>query len=343
MARFDLSAPQSPDQRIFVTGGSGFIGTNLVAAYLRQGVSVMNFDCRPPQIEAHRSVWRDGDIRDLPALITSILGFEPTVLFHLAARTDLEGRRLADYSSNTLGVANVIAATQRLPVSPRVVFASSRLVCEIGYVPRTDTDWRPSTHYGASKVRGEQIVRERCLNTPWVITRPTSIWGPWFGEPYRNFFEAVLGGRYLHPRGRIIRKSFGYVENTVYQLQQLARVSTEAVAGRVFYLADYEPLELGEMAAAISQAANAPRPRAAPILLLRILARAGDALQRCGWRSPPLTSFRLTNLLTDMVFDPTALRDTVGQLPVVWREGIRRTIAWLQDEAGGPGARSIAT
>jgi len=319
-------------ERVFVTGGSGFIGTNLVAAYMGEKTPVASFDRRPPRIPAHRAIWTRGDIRDLGPLTASLVEFEPTVVLHLAARTDLEGETVSDYSSNILGVENVIAATKRLSEAPRVVFASSRLVCEIGYIPRHDTDWRPSTPYGSSKIRGEEIVRDKCLHAPWVITRPTSIWGPWFGVPYRDFFRSVLAGRYLHPRGRKIHKSFGYVENTVYQLQQLSRTPTDTIAGRVLYLADYEPLEIGELARSIAQAAGAPRVRSVPVGLLRLVALAGDALQHVGWREPPLTSFRLSNLLTEMVFDLDPLRATVGELPVAWMEGIRRTVQWLEAE-----------
>ena len=289
----------------------------------------MSLDRRPPRIPAHRAVWTQTDIRDFERLAASLAGFAPTVVVHLAARTDLRGRTTSDYSTNTHGVENLIAASVHMSPPPRILFTSSRLVCEVGYLPEHDTDWRPSTRYGSSKVRGEQIVRERCLHAPWVITRPTSIWGPWFGAPYRNFFEAVLAGRYLHPRAREIRKSFGYVDNTVHQLQQLARAPVELVADRVFYLADYEALEIGAFADAIAYAGARTRARRVPIGLLLPLARGGDVMRRLGWSEPPLTSFRLKNLLSDMVFDLSPVKSVVGDLPVRWEEGVKRTVRWL--------------
>lgn len=324
--------PPEAGERVFVTGGSGFIGTSQIAASLAEGTPVANFDKRPPRIPSHRSVWTEGDIRDLKSLTATVLSFEPTIVLHLAARTDLQGKSVSDYSSNVLGVEHLIAATKGLPEPPIVIFASSRLVCEIGYVPRDDTDWRPSTAYGESKVRGEQIVRKQCLHAPWIIVRPTSIWGPWFEAPYRNFFEAVLAGRYMHPRGRKILKSFGYVENSVHQLLQLGRAPTDAITGRVLYLADYEPLELGEFAGAIAREGGASGVRTIPVSMLRLVAGAGDIVHHFGWREPPLTSFRLNNLLTEMVFDLEPMQATTGELPVDWTEGVRRTVRWLQGE-----------
>jgi nucleoside-diphosphate-sugar epimerase len=336
-----MSEPPRPrqsgvDERVLVTGGSGFIGTNLVASYLREQTPVISLDRRPPRIPAHRSVWTQTDVRDLEQLGALLAGFAPTVIVHLAARTDLRGRAASDYDTNTHGVENLITASADISPPPRILFTSSRLVCEIGYLPEHDTDWRPSTPDGSSKVRGEQIVRERCLHAPWVITRPTSIWGPWFGAPYRSFFEAVLAGRYLHPRGQEIRKSFGYVDNTVHQIRQLARAPVELVADRVFYLADYEPLETGAFADAISCAGPRAGVRRVPVGLLRALARGGDIMRRLGWSEPPLTSFRLNNLLSDMVFDLSPVKSVVGDLPVPWREGVQRTVRWLNGSQQPP-------
>jgi nucleoside-diphosphate-sugar epimerase len=323
-------------ERVLITGGSGFIGTNLVSAYLREKIPVMNLDRLPPRNAAHGSLWKKTDMRDLGLLTSTLEAFAPTVIVHLAARTDLRGHSARDYSSNTLGVENLIVASKTLEPAPRIIFTSSRLVCEIGYLPKDDLDWRPSTAYGSSKATGEKLVREHCLHAPWVITRPTSIWGPWFAAPYRNFFDAILRGRYLHPKDRVIRKSFGYVDNTIHQIQQLARAPTDLVSERVFYLADYVPLEVGEFADAVAIAGGRPRVRRVPVPMLRLIAGAGDVLWRFGWSEPPLTSFRLANLLSEMVFDLSAVESVAGSAPVTWADGVRRTVSWLVGQRATP-------
>ena len=67
----------------------------------------------------------------------------------------------------------------------------------IGYQPDSDTDYCPTTAYGASKALGEEAVRAAQLDVPWVIVRPTSIWGPWFDIPYRTFFDSIQHGRFF--------------------------------------------------------------------------------------------------------------------------------------------------
>jgi nucleoside-diphosphate-sugar epimerase len=320
-----------PSRRVLVTGGSGFIGTNAVEAFLRDECVVLNVDIAPPKVPAHAPNWQQLDILDDVALRRAFAAFRPELVIHLAAKTVLDERTtLAHYAANIQGVQNVIVAVQAAGTVERTFFASSRLVCRLGYVPKDDTDYQPSTLYGLSKVRGEQLVRAApaSLGT-WTILRPTGIWGPWFGVPYRDFFNTIRRGRYVHPAGRDARKSFGYVDNTVYQLQRLAARQPFDVHERTFVVADYPPLGVREWAELIREALGARPIRSVPVRLLKGAAIAGDAVERLGRGHAPLTSFRLNNLVSDMVYDTSPLEDLVGPLPYTPVQGVERTVAWL--------------
>ena len=203
--------------RILITGASGFIGTNLLQACCDGGAEVCNFDCAPPRCDAHRAYWRPGNLLDAPALDLLLGEFAPHQVFHLGARTDMHGQHASDYRANIDGVANLLAALSRHPPPRPTIFASSMLVCRRGYQPRGDYDYCPDSAYGESKAQGEQLVRDAAVR--WVIVRPTSIWGPWFGVPFLNFFRTVRRGRYFHPARAPIWRTLGFVLNTVQQLQ----------------------------------------------------------------------------------------------------------------------------
>lgn len=317
--------------KFLVTGGSGFIGTNLVEAILMNGDEVLNIDIKSPQEEKHFSHWQKLDILDLKALAEAIALYNPEVIFHLAARTDLNGHSINDYNVNTLGVDNLLKSICKLSSLKIVIFASSRLVCEIGYTPITDTDFRPTTPYGESKVFGENLVQSAGGQIPcaWTIVRPTSIWGPWFDIPYKTFFLSIQHGRYIHPGAMKIDKSFGFVGNTVYQLLSISRANRKDVDGKVLYLADSNPIDVLDFANTIQKKMCAPKIKSINIHYLRFAAFVGDALKLCGWKNVPLTSFRLKNLITPMVYDLSPLEKIAGELPYSVEDGVHITLKWM--------------
>lgn len=320
--------------RVLVTGGSGFIGTNLIERSIARGDTVLNLDIRPPRNPAQRPYWKNVDLLDSANLYRALHEFEPDVILHMGARTDFDGVCLSDFAANTVGVENLLAAIEGVGSLRRIIFASSRLVCRIGYQPKNETDYCPSTVYGESKMLGERLVRDagNRIPCPWIIVRPTSIWGPWFEEPYKTFFLAIARGRYVHPGSRQILKSFGFVGNTVHELQGLLEAPADLVSGRTLYLADYPPIDVAVMANAIQQELRARPIRTVSVGLLRLAGWGGDCIKTLGWRHPPLTSFRLNNLLTPMVHDLEPLQAVVGALPHSMEEGVRITVDWLRTQ-----------
>lgn len=317
--------------RILLTGASGFIGTNLLRKCVGDGLEALNIDIAPPRDPSALPYWAQCDVTDTNNLSSLIRNFSPDWIIHLAARTDLVGRTTHDYTANTDGVTSLIEATLPLQHLKRVIFASSRLVCRIGYFPSSDVDYCPPNAYGESKMIGEQIVRQSLQGAPWdwLIVRPTSIWGPWFDIPYKLFFESVVRGRYIHPRNVTVHKSFGYVGNTVHQLLTLLHAPHHLINGKTFYLADYPPIEVCAMANQIRSEMNQPPVKQIPLSLLRGVAHLGDLAKRCGMKEPPLTSFRLSNLVTPMTYDLSPLQNIVGTLPYTLEEGVSSTLAWM--------------
>jgi len=329
-------------RRVLITGGSGFIGTNLVA-HLRRGGSaeVRNVDRRRPREESQADCWVRGDVQDVAALSAVMTEFSPTHLVHLGAVTDQYGSSMAAYTPNIDGVRTVLDCAGEYGGLQRAVFASSRLVCALGEAPVSEYDYFPPNFYGRSKAIGESLVRMHGAGIPWVIVRPTSIWGPWGEAPYRDFFLSLARGTYVHPGQVRVHKHYGYVGNVVVMLDRLLTVPEERVRGRTFYLADPAPIEVWAFATAIRQALGLPPPRSAPLPLLRALAGAGDLLQRAGAREPPLTSVRLHNLQIDMLYDLAELSDIVGPLPFSMQDGIEATVAYLRasGDLGADGGR----
>jgi nucleoside-diphosphate-sugar epimerase len=314
------------DLRVLVTGGSGFIGTNLVEA-LRQRCTVANFDLCAPRREAHMPLWRALDLRDRRALHAAVRNFRPDLVLHAAARTDLAGQRARDYDSNTQGTDALLEALDRAAFAGRAIFFSSMLTNRPGATSSVLGDGDPDTTYGESKLAMEQLLHAARPGYRHCVVRPSSIWGPWFAEPYRAFFRLVARGRYIHPGPRSATKTFGFVANTVHQI--LALAAAPPPPSMPIYLGDAPPTRIAEWADEIADAAGVARPRRMPAAAARIAARIGDVGARLGLRAP-LTSRRLQNLWHDHVIDLAPILALAPTTPFTRAEGNRLTLAWLR-------------
>ena len=319
------------DRRVIVTGGSGFVGTNLVEYFSQQGWEIRNFDVAHPRNPDHLCYWTGVDILDKKRLIEETQKFQPTVFLHFAARTDLNERQnLAGYAANIEGAGNVIEAIRSTHSIQRAIFASSQLVCALGYRPRDEYDYRPSTLYGQSKVLTERIIRiAENMDVVWTILRPTSLWGPWFDVPYKNFFIAIARNLYVHPGSICILKQWGFVGNSVFQVHRLIEAPVEKVHKKTFYLADYEPVELRDFANKVQVALGAKPIRTVSPGLLKTAALLGDMGKKIGWATPPLTTFRYRNMITMETQDLSLMQEVTGPLPYSVDQGINTTVRWL--------------
>lgn len=315
-------------KKILITGGSGFIGTNLIEFY-KDRTDVLNIDISKPRNKEHTQYWEKADINDYEKLYSVVSEFNPDIVIHMAARTDLDGKTLEDYSANIQGVKNMLDITNKIDSITKVIFASSRLVCKIGYQPKDELDYCATTVYGESKAIGEKLVREnKEYSKKWILLRPTSIWGPWFDIPYKNFFTTIEKNRYAHPQNKEIYKLFGYVKNSVHIINKL--IIDDTLNGKTVYLSDFEALEVHNWANMISNEFHKKNVKQVPLFILTFFANLGDLLKYVGYKNPPLTNFRLDNLLTQMLYDVKDVKAVVGELPYSLKSGVEETIEWMK-------------
>lgn len=312
-------------KKIVITGCSGFIGTNVMLS-LSTKFEILGLDKVSPNSSLMK-YWHNVDILDYEKLRNEITSFSPDYIIHLAARTDLDGRTLEDYNANIVGVENLMKVALELPHLKKILITSSMLVCHTGYYPKNQFDYAPSTLYGESKVKTEEIVWANKPQCDWAIIRPTSIWGPWFGVPYRNFFDMVRAHRYFHIGHRGCTKTYGYVGNAVYQIEQILFNETRDENQKVFYIGDNPPTNIEEWANEIAGELGYKIMRM-PWWLLKLAAWGGDVLKWIGIPFP-MTSFRLKNMTTDNIMDLSATYKIAPNPPFSRKEGIKKTLEWL--------------
>lgn len=223
--------------RVLVTGGAGFIGSHVVDHLMERGCSVTvldDFSTGKRENLAHHggkvSVI-EADVRSLESLVKASCGVD--VVFHLAVRcvrlslTD----PITNHEVNATGTLNALVAASKNQVK-RFVYCSSSEVFgsaqgEEGGVLSEDSEMRPTTVYGGSKLAGELYSRAfaRTHGLETVIVRPFNAYGPRsqfsgpYGEVIPRFAVMIRAGRepVIFGDGGQTR-DFTYVEETAAAL-----------------------------------------------------------------------------------------------------------------------------
>src|SRR3954454_6391223 len=174
--------------RTLVTGGAGFIGSNLVDALLERGDDVTVIDDlstgRRDNVAAAATL-HEVSITDAEAVRAAVAQARPEIVFHLAAQIDV--RRSVqdpafDVAVNVGGTVNVLDAA--LAAGARhVVFASTggAIYGEADEVPTPEThDARPAAPYGQSKLSAEGYIRlyEELKGLRATSLRFANVYGP---------------------------------------------------------------------------------------------------------------------------------------------------------------------
>ncbi|HEY9617546.1 MAG TPA: hopanoid-associated sugar epimerase [Microcoleaceae cyanobacterium] len=176
--------------RAFVTGGTGFVGANLIRLLLQQGYEVRALVRSQSQLDNLQDLdleMVNGDLND-PNLYQQIQGCQ--VCFHVAALYSLwQADRDLLYQHNVLGTRNVLAAARKAGVE-RTIYTSS--VAAIGVkgdgIPADETYQSPVEklvgHYKQSKYWAEQEARKAARSgQDIVIVNPSSPIGAWDIKP----------------------------------------------------------------------------------------------------------------------------------------------------------------
>src|ERR1039457_1416768 len=120
--------------KLLVTGGSGFIDTNVIEALSREGNNILNYSLHAPLDSGQMQCWRAGDILDPATTAEVFRELQPDHVLHLAERTDCDENTTVEdgYRVNTEGTQNVLDAIRATPSVERSIITSTQFVCAPG-------------------------------------------------------------------------------------------------------------------------------------------------------------------------------------------------------------------
>ena len=98
------------------------------------------------------------------------------------------------------------------------------------------------------------------------------------------------------------------------------------------YLGDYPENSIQVWADMIRKILGKGKTPVLPISLMQLMAVSGDILKKTVWSDPPITTFRLQNMLTGAHYTIEKTQKVVGSLPYTLEDEVQQTLAWMYEQ-----------
>lgn len=293
---------------IFITGSSGFVGSNL-KEYLRGSFIISEFN-RENELEINANA-----------------------VIHLAGKAhDLKNTSTPDeyYQVNTELTKKVFNAFLASEAKVFITLSSVKAVAdEVEGALKEEHIPNPITYYGKSKLLAEQYIlsKEIPRGKRVYILRPCMIHGPG-NKGNLNLLYSLVAKGLPWPLGSFDNKrSFCSIENLCFIMGEL--VEREDIPSGVYNVADDEALSTNDLIKLIAKSQNkSPKILNISKTLIKMFAKIGDMLHL------PLNSERLQKLTESYVVSNAKIKVALGkELPVSAKDGLVKTFKSFSSHA----------
>jgi nucleoside-diphosphate-sugar epimerase len=321
-------------KRVLVTGATGFTGGALARKLVERGdqvIALVRASGNVTDLERIGVELAVGDITDRDAVIAAAADCD--VIYHIAAVYRTAGHPDEYYHAvNVGGVQNVIDAARANNVGRTVHCSTIGVHGDIEEIPSDEeSSFNPGDIYQITKLAGEQLFAQAIqTGLNGCIFRPGAIYGPgdmrllkMFRQIKRGFFPLFGGGKNLYHLSFIDDLTDGIILCAEHP----------AALGERFILCSDEYGTLKELTGIIADELNVKRPSfSPPVGPLMMAAKVCESLCKPLGIDPPLHTRRVEFFVKSRAFSNAKARKLIGFQPrVSTREGVKKTIAWYQE------------
>ena len=320
--------------KAFITGGSGFVGRNLIRRLRADRVSVAALtrsEGAANTVAALGAVPVPGDLLDPQSLQAGMVGCD--VVFHAAAKVDEWGPREQFWQINVDGTQAVLDAARQagvgclVHVGTEAVYADGQHSLD-GLDESMPVPDQPLPRYPATKAEAERrVLAANSDSLRTVSVRPRLIWGNDDTSVLPKLVEAVRQGRFVWPDHGRARTSTTHVDNVC---EALILAAQQGRGGEAYFVTDGEPTTYREFLGALFATRDVdPGDKSVPLFVASNFARI------CEWL---WDSFRLKGvppahrMMVELGAKPVTISDAkartqLGYRPIVNRDEALRQLA----------------
>ena len=326
--------------KILITGASGFIGSFIVEEALSRGFdtwAAVRRSSSREYLQDKRIHFIELNLSSKEQLVEQLKGHEFDYVVHAAGVTKCINKQ--DFHRiNTEGTKNLVMALRELAmplkkfvfVSSLSVFGAIREQQPYEEIRETDTPM-PNTAYGKSKLEAEQWLEGLGDTFPYVILRPTGVYGP-REKDYFLMVKSIVGHTDFAVGYKQQDITFVYVTDVV---QAMFLACEKGAVGRKYFLSDGEVYQSTTFSNLIHEELGRPWwiRVTAPVWVLRIVTFFGEYIGRMTGKISALNNDKY-NILRQRNWrcDIGPAREELGYDPKVQLpEGVRRTVSWYKE------------
>lgn len=319
-------------KKILITGGSGFIGQNLIEIINKEysEFEIINLDLKSNNVQ-NECIYIKCDILDRLEIKNIFDKIQPNYIIHLAAETNCDPKlTIKDYKVNIEGSKNIFDLSNDISQLKGLIHISTQFVNQTDFPLENFTNYKPNTIYGESKVLSEKLLINANYNYNWIILRPTNVWGKWHPRYPVEFWKILQQGKYIHPHKEGVIRSYGYVGNVCDQiLFFLTNINKNNISKGIYYIGD-KPIELYEWVNGFSLKLLGKNVRVVPSLLVYFIALFGSLLKIINVTFP-ITISRYRSMTKSNPAPMEKTLNLIDQQKFSLEEGIDITVKWLNE------------
>lgn len=316
--------------RVFLTGGSGFVGRHLIRRLCSEGHTVVALARSTSSAQKVADAGAEpvrGDLAELteqgdPAAVPAWLGhlYDVDAVVHAAARMEFWGDDAGFLADNHAPTVALHAAAVAAGV-PRFVLISAAGVStgtpRMTVVDEDTDNGSPVSAYFRVELATEDALRGVASpGTTLVILRPPMVWGA--GMNIAETAADAAKGRFLWIDGGRHTVDFLHVDNLA---EAVLLALTRGHHGVPYYVTDGTPMAVRDFFTALlaTQGVDVSAGRSVPLRVVAPIAALMDLAARLLRRStpPPVTNWLVAFLGRDRIYDITAARNVLGYRPRV--------------------------